>query len=131
MWMWNLDEALDERSLPDPGLTANESHAAVPCERVSQSGLELAQAAVAFEELHYRQATVLSAASIARSGSPITTGALGSPVTRVRIGDTPDQYSKYVATSSRSAAIVRGQRERAGATSTDGRGLAARHSLGR
>ena len=55
----------------------------------------------------------------------VATGALGLPVTRVRIWDTPNQYSEYVPTSARSAkgrgTNGRGQRERAGATSTDGR----------
>jgi 6-pyruvoyltetrahydropterin/6-carboxytetrahydropterin synthase len=55
----------------------------------------------------------------------VATGALGLPVTRVRIWDTPNQYSEYVPRSSRSekgrTTIVRGQRERAGAASADGR----------
>jgi len=52
MWMPHPYEPLDKRGLTDTGLAADESHAAVPSERIGQSGLELAQAAVAFEELH-------------------------------------------------------------------------------
>lgn len=55
----------------------------------------------------------------------VATGALGLPVTRVRVWDTPNQYCEYVPTGSRCAKgrakIVRPQRERAGAPSTDGR----------
>ena len=55
-WTRRLYEALDECGLADARLAADEGHAAVPRERIGQSGLELAQAAFAFQELHDRPA---------------------------------------------------------------------------
>jgi 6-pyruvoyltetrahydropterin/6-carboxytetrahydropterin synthase len=55
----------------------------------------------------------------------VATGALGLPVTRVRVWDTPNQYSEYVPTGSRSAkgraTIERAQHDGVGAASTGGR----------
>jgi 6-pyruvoyltetrahydropterin/6-carboxytetrahydropterin synthase len=55
----------------------------------------------------------------------VATGALGLPVTRVRVWDTPNQYSEYVPTGSRSAngraTIERAQHDGVGAASIGGR----------
>lgn len=55
----------------------------------------------------------------------VATGALGLLVTRVRIWDTPNQYSEYVPTGSRSAngrdTIERAQHDGVGAALTGGR----------